>query len=409
MYVAIRFMFGSSACLWKQGCFRYFRKDSASSDKEVDKEDDKEENNSDSAKETIRIEDLVWNVEEGISDGERYVLFDYTNNTPYTIASLEITFKEKPDITEEEKIAFYAEIQEQLQASDEDIEELKEVPISMHTETMRVAEPGESVTNVNCYYYGGSFYLKDINHYHLVEPDIATIRYVDGDEIYTVYFDYSSGKYSAESETEIAYQWSKAELGNKIPKPDVKVVESSIDTEETFMFDAYGMSLEQFNAYVAECKDLGYTVDPGEHEGFYSADNAEGYNIYLYYDEDDYAMSGSVDAPDEELPEDDNDIESEQEDTNANEELVDGMRPEFKEAMDSYEAFYNEYCDILKKYTEDPTNTEVLADYTDMVAKSAEMLEKFEAWENDGLNDAELQYYLEVNNRITQKLLEVSE
>lgn len=63
------------------------------------------------------------------------------------------------------------------------------------------------------------------------------------------------------------------------------------------MFDAYGMSIEQFNAYIEECKALGYTVEPGSFEGFYSADNAEGYNIYLSYDEDDHAMSGTFSAP----------------------------------------------------------------------------------------------------------------
>lgn len=94
-------------------------------------------------------------------------------------------------------------------------------------------------------------------------------------------------------------------------------------------------------------------------------------------------------------------------DTNA--ELVDGMRPEFKDAMDSYEAFYDEYCDILKKYTENPSDMKLLADYTDMLTKSAEMAEKFDDWENDDLNSAELQYYLDVNNRVTQKLLDVVE
>lgn len=104
-------------------------------------------------------------------------------------------------------------------------------------------------------------------------------------------------KYSAEAETEIAYQWSQTDLGSKIPKPDVKVVESGRDDEIIFMFDAYGLSLEQFNAYVEECKGLGYTVEPGSFEGFYSADNTEGYNVYLYYDEKDYSMSGTISAP----------------------------------------------------------------------------------------------------------------
>lgn len=101
--------------------------------------------------------------------------------------------------------------------------------------------------------------------------------------------------------------------------------------------------------------------------------------------------------------------DAENKDIDASEELVDGMRPEFKEAMDSYEAFYDEYCDILKKYAENPSDMEILTSYTDMLTKAAEMSESFEAWEDNEMNDAELKYYLDVNNRIAKKLLDVSE
>ena len=252
---------------------------------------------SSTAKEKINIEDISWKVDEGIVDGGRYVLLNYTNNTQYTLTNFELTFKEKAGITEEEKENFYSDIQEKFEASDEDMEDIKSQPISMHAETDRVVNPGESVSNINCYYYGGSFYLKDINHYNLVEPDIATIKYIDEDKIFTIYYDYASKKYSAEADTEIAYQWSQTDLGSKIPKLDVKVVESGRDDESIFMFDAYGLSLEQFNAYVEKCKELGYTIEPSSFEGFYSADNTEGYNVYLCYDEKDYSMSGTISAP----------------------------------------------------------------------------------------------------------------
>ena len=247
--------------------------------------------------EKINIEEIPWSVDEGIVDGDRFVLLSYTNNTQYTITNFKLTFKEKTGVTTEEKDTFYSDVQQNFEMSDEDIEDLKSQTISMYAETDKIVEPGESISNVYCYYYSGFFYLKNINHYNLVEPDIATIKYIDEDRIYTIYYDYASKKYSAESETEIAYQWSQGNLGSKIPKPDVKVVESGRDDETIFMFDAYGLSLDQFNAYVDECKGLGYTVDPGSFEGFYSADNAEGYNVYLYYNEDDYSMSGTIKAP----------------------------------------------------------------------------------------------------------------
>lgn len=97
---------------------------------------DKISNNpsSNSIKKRINIEDIAWNIDEGIVDGDRYDLLSYTNNTEYTITDFKITFKEKSGITEEEKSSFCADIQSIFEASDEDTEEVRNRPISMHAE-----------------------------------------------------------------------------------------------------------------------------------------------------------------------------------------------------------------------------------------------------------------------------------
>ena len=51
----------------------------------------------------------------------------------------------------------------------------------------------------------------------------------------------------------------------------------------------------------------------------------------------------------------------------------------------------------------------LLAQYAEMMTKYAEVSEKFDDWEDSDLNTAELKYYLEVSNRVMQKLLDVSE
>ena len=89
-------------------------------------------------------------------------------------------------------------------------------------------------------------------------------------------------------------------------------------------------------------------------------------------------------------------------------ELIDGMRPEFKEAMDAYEAFYDEYCEFMTEYSENPADFTLLAKYGELMIKAAEMDKAFEEWDEDELNDAELKYYVKVSNRITEKLLDVS-
>ncbi len=86
-----------------------------------------------------------------------------------------------------------------------------------------------------------------------------------------------------------------------------------------------------------------------------------------------------------------------------------GLRPKFKEAMDSYEAFYDEYCEFMKKYKANPTDLTLLTQYTTMLTKLSDMNAKFKAWKSEDLNAEELKYYLEVSNRVMQKMLEVAQ
>ena len=85
------------------------------------------------------------------------------------------------------------------------------------------------------------------------------------------------------------------------------------------------------------------------------------------------------------------------------------IRPEFKEAMDSYEAFFDEYIDFMNRYKENPTNAELLMQYADMLNRESTMLKEFDDWEKQGdMTTAESAYYLEVHARIYQKLATVA-
>lgn len=87
-----------------------------------------------------------------------------------------------------------------------------------------------------------------------------------------------------------------------------------------------------------------------------------------------------------------------------------GLSPEFKKAMDSYEKFMNEYCNFMKRYAKsDGTDLELLNDYADYMSKYNDVLKDFEAWDNEELTTEEASYYLDVQTRINKKLLKVSE
>lgn len=94
--------------------------------------------------------------------------------------------------------------------------------------------------------------------------------------------------------------------------------------------------------------------------------------------------------------------------TESNDVLVDGMRPEFKNAMDAYEVFYDEYCAFMTEYKENPSDMTLLLKYSEMTTKVIEMDEAFTKWDDEDLNSEELKYYLEVNNRVMQKLIDVA-
>lgn len=82
--------------------------------------------------------------------------------------------------------------------------------------------------------------------------------------------------------------------------------------------------------------------------------------------------------------------------------------PEFKAAMDSYEKFFDEYVAIMKKYQENPNDLSILNDYTAYMGQYSDVMQKLSAWADRDLNAAEAAYYLEVQTRINQKLLEIA-
>ncbi len=90
------------------------------------------------------------------------------------------------------------------------------------------------------------------------------------------------------------------------------------------------------------------------------------------------------------------------------ENLVDGMRPEFKEALDSYEDFFDEYCDFMKKFNESPDDLSLLGEYTEYLTQYSETMEKMGELDDGEMNNAEMKYYLEVTTRINQKLIDAA-
>ena len=81
---------------------------------------------------------------------------------------------------------------------------------------------------------------------------------------------------------------------------------------------------------------------------------------------------------------------------------------DFKAAMDKYEAFIDEYVTFIKKYEEEGRPLSMLSEYTELMTQYTEFAETMAAYNGDNLSAADYAYYLEVMNRVNQKLLELN-
>lgn len=218
-------------------------------------------------------------------------------------------------------------------------------------------------------------------------------------------------------------QWPTSTVGNLLPVPKSTVGKFSYEHDDSFYVYIGETSEADYSEYVTACSDKGFNVDYDKGDTYYYADNNEGYHISLKY-EGNSTMSISIDSPDEtdkttpsDIASDTNDTTSESseskestDNTASGEELVDGMRVDFKEAMDSYEDFMDEYVAFMEKYSEsDGTDASLLSDYASYMTKYAECVEKFDEWESEDMNATETAYYIQVQSRVSQKLLDVAQ
>lgn len=239
--------------------------------------------------------------------------------------------------------------------------------------------------------------------------------------------------------------WPESIAGKQLPTPKSSIGKFSYEHEDGFSVYVGDTTKADYAEYVAACAEKGFTVDYSKDENYYYADNSEGWHISVSY-EGYNIMSIDIDAPsnssqqtaapeateepeeetnvpvntpepevtappvevtappaktpEPEIPEEEPELDVPEPDNN-------GIDPGFKAAMDSYEDFVDEYVAFMKKYNENPGNLSLLLDYADFTKKYMDFLEEFEKWEDEDMNAAETAYYIEVQTRVNQKLMEI--
>ena len=195
-----------------------------------------------------------------------------------------------------------------------------------------------------------------------------------------------------------AFTWPESDLVNRIPKPETIYGEINHEESGSFSADIGNVTKDQFNAYMQACIDEGFTVDYHKTSDVYWAYDAEGFYLYISYDDEYEVMAVSIREPKQE----------EETTTTTTTAPTAGMDKDFKAAMDAYEKFIDEYVAIMKKYAANPTDMSLLNDYTDYLNRYTEVCNACAEWEDEDLSAEELAYYADVQLRVSKKLLEVA-
>lgn len=142
----------------------------------VDKKDDK-----------ITIQEIDCSVDDAMVYGVKRAVFSYTNNSEYTITSVQIRAFLKSDLTKED----VADWGEELGRGDE--WELSD--IFMDAEYEEPVEPN-ATSPKEPVHRNNIFYVDSTEDFEKTEPALMTIKYLDSENTeQTIYYDYKTKKY----------------------------------------------------------------------------------------------------------------------------------------------------------------------------------------------------------------------
>ncbi len=210
------------------------------------------------------------------------------------------------------------------------------------------------------------------------------------------------------------FKWPTSGLAAMLPAPESSYGEISTESSNSFYVYVGNTTMEQYDAYVEACREKGFTVDYEKSRTWFHADNEAAYHLSLNYNEEESYMTIDLDAPksssssSQSAASSSSAADQSTRPAGAGDEPVDGIRPSFKEAVDSYEAFFDEYCAFMEKYSASPGSPGMLADYAKFMSQYSETMGKLDAIGEEEMSSQELQYYTDAMARINEKLASVA-
>lgn len=247
-----------------------------------------------------------------------------------------------------------------------------------------------------------------------LEAEINTTSYTafsdDGHELRLSYYESKKEmSINLDAPTQMGtLTWPASGPGSLVPAPSSTTGKVTNDSSSRYVAKVGDTTPEAYSAYVDACIAAGFDIDYSRGDTMFRADNADGAHVSVSY-EGANVMSVAVDAPEEGEAATTPDPEPAPEtEAPATSEPSTSDSADFKAVMDGYEAFMDEYIDFMTTYNESDNVVAMMADYASMMARYHEYVTKIDDIDEDSLSASDLAYYLEVTNRVNQKLVEAA-
>lgn len=95
----------------------------------------------------------------------------------------------------------------------------------------------------------------------------------------------------------VTYEWPSVGLNQYLPIPPTEYGDIKTDDETRFNIEIYQVSLEDFEGYVKDCKEKGFTISTTKTDSVFYAYHAEQYELDIFYWKDKETMDIFLDAP----------------------------------------------------------------------------------------------------------------
>lgn len=242
----------------------------------------------------------------------------------------------------------------------------------------------------------------------------------DGYDLSLIFYDdhYSLNLEVPEKMGEI--EWPDSALAKMLPVPKSKTGKINNDSSDCLSVSVDKTSESDFKEYIKACKEKGFDVDYSNGDDYYHAKNSKDYNLEVSLSAFN-VMKIYLSAPEEETTEEETSkaesseaesskTESSKAESSKKEQsskTATGVTPEFKKAMDSYEEFFDEYIDFMKRYSESDNPLEMMDEYSEYLSKYSETMQALNDMESKEVTEADSLYFIEVQARILDKLSKV--